>query len=162
MLSNCVSMSLNRLPLIPILVYLLRFLTSASSHVPQMAQQVVVTAGFNTLWITILCIYIPCEECYILFHPVASDDYTAVNFLNEPFRNRPFNTDNRRQCFNVDITDNNVPENTERFTVTISNSVLSTAVIVDPDVVTITILDRDERPSSTPPGKWDYRRDDGI
>ena len=94
-------------------------------------------------------------------------DYMAVNFLNEPFRNRPFNTDNRRQCFNVNIRDDDVfEEDPESFTVTIRNSVQSEAVTVAPDVVTITIVSDDPepttRPSPTPPRKWEYKLDDGI
>ena len=74
----------------------------------------------------------------------------AVNSLNEPFRGRPFNTDNRRQCFYVAIVNDDVSEDAESFTVTISNSVPSPSVLVVPDVVTITILDTDS--------KWDLRR----
>ena len=87
-------------------------------------------------------------------------DFTSVGFLNEPFRGRPFNTDNRRQCFNVDITDDDVFEDPESFTLTISNSVPSEAVTVAPDVVTITIVSDDPEP--TRPGKWEYRLNNGI
>ena len=70
-------------------------------------------------------------------------DFTAVSFLNEPFRNRPFNTDNRRQCFHASIVNDVAAENAETFTVTITNAVPSASVNVTPDVAMITILDRD-------------------
>ena len=69
-------------------------------------------------------------------------DYGAVDFLNEPFRGRPFNTDNRRQCFNVSIVNDEIPENAEYFNVTISNSEPSPLVRVQPDEAMVTILDR--------------------
>ena len=80
---------------------------------------------------------------------IVTGDYTSVNFLNEPFRGRPFNTNNRRQCFNVSIVNDLTVENAESFTVTIRNSLPSTSVTVAPDEVMITILDRD--------GEWDLR-----
>ena len=67
----------------------------------------------------------------------------AVNFTNEPFRGSPFNTNNRRQCFNVAIVNDIVPERTESFTVTIRHDVPSPLIIVQPDEVNITILDDD-------------------
>ena len=72
---------------------------------------------------------------------ITQGDYTSVNFLNEPFRGRPFNTNNRRQCFSVTIVNDDIPENAESFTVTIEQDVPSPSVIVQPDVATITILD---------------------
>ena len=96
------------------------------------------------------------QEILFSSHPVASTfvsvgDYGAVNFLNEPFRNHQFNTNNRRQCFNVSIVNDDAAENTEDFTVTITNEVPSLSVNVTPDVATITILDRDR--------EWDVRLD---
>ena len=72
-------------------------------------------------------------------------DYVAVNFFNEPFRGRPINMNNRRQCFNVTIENDDRPEDAEIFIVIIRNSIQSDVVIVDPDVVTITILDTDSK-----------------
>ena len=69
---------------------------------------------------------------------LAEGDYTVVDFLNEPF-----NMNNRRQCFNVSIVNDNIPENAESFNVTIMNSVSTPLVIVEPADVIITILDRD-------------------
>ena len=70
-------------------------------------------------------------------------DYVAVNFLNEPFRGHPFNTNNRQQCFNVTIVNDDIPENAENFTVTINHSMPSPLVTVEPAFATITILDSD-------------------
>ena len=78
-------------------------------------------------------------------------DFTSVGFVNEPFRGRPFNTDNRRQCFNVTIVNDDDAENAEDFTLTIRNAVPSASVNVTPDVATVTILDRDR--------EWDLRLD---
>ena len=76
---------------------------------------------------------------------MAPSDYMAVNSTNEPFRGSPFNTDNRRQCFNVAIQNDDIRENAESFTVTIRHDVPSPLVIVQPDVVTITILNDDRK-----------------
>ena len=73
-------------------------------------------------------------------YPVSPGDYVAVN---EPFRGYSFNTDNRRQCFNVTIENDDIPEDAESFTITIRHSVPSPLVIVAPVVATITILDSD-------------------
>ena len=80
-------------------------------------------------------------------HPVASTfttvgDYAAVNFLNEPFRGRPFNTHNRQQCFSVSIVNDDTVESCESFNVTITNAIPSTSVTVEPAEVMITIMDR--------------------
>ena len=63
----------------------------------------------------------------------------AINFLNEPFRGRPFNTDNRRQCFNVAIEEDGIPENAESFNIIIQHSIPSPSIIVEPTVATITV-----------------------
>ena len=70
-------------------------------------------------------------------------DFTTVGFINEPFRGRPFNSDNRQQCFNVSIVNDDAAENAESFNVTITNQMPFTSVILRPDEVMITILDRD-------------------
>ena len=65
--------------------------------------------------------------------------------VNQPFRNSPFNSDTHRQCLNVEIVNDDVPEDAESFTVTISNSVPSPSITVEPAEATITILDRDRK-----------------
>ena len=75
----------------------------------------------------------------------------AVNSRNEPFRGRPFNTDNRRQCFNVTIVNDDSAEDTEHFTMKIMNSVPSALVMVRPAQAIVTILDRDT------PREWNFR-----
>ena len=69
----------------------------------------------------------------------------SISFINEPFSGRPFNTTVRRQCFNVTIRDDSVPENDETFTVTIEHDTdaPSPSITVEPNLVTITIVDRD-------------------
>ena len=113
-------------------------MTSTSSHAHKMAQQVLLQ---NFKFLSIL------QCCKVFIHissyPVASEDYQAVNIANEPFRGRPFSTNKRRECFNVLIVNDNFPENAESFVVTIRHSVPSPLVIVEPDEVMITILDRD-------------------
>ena len=78
-------------------------------------------------------------------HPVESTLITQGDYIpvNELFSDRPFNTSNRRQCFNLSIVNDDAVENAESFNVTIANAVPSTSVNVTPDVVTITILDGD-------------------
>ena len=56
-----------------------------------------------------------------------------------------FGNSMRRQCFNVTITDDNVREDAETFTVTLEmafNGSLS-KILIHPAMVTVTILDND-------------------
>ena len=74
---------------------------------------------------------------------VAPDDYDALT--NFPLG--PFNNDARQLSFNVSIVNDNIPEDTEMFNVSLTLDPADQAtlgnVTFSPDVVTITILDND-------------------
>ena len=79
------------------------------------------------------------------FHPpVAPGDYG--NLTN--FRLGPFNNSVRQLSFNVSIMNDNIPENDERFNVSLTLDLadedrLGNRVTVSPEVATLTIQDND-------------------
>lgn len=81
--------------------------------------------------------------CMVLtFSLISSDlqDFLPINQSLEEFGNST-----RRQCFNVTITDDDVREDAETFTVALEkplNGSLPT-VLIHPPMVTVTILDND-------------------
>ena len=79
---------------------------------------------------------------------ISSDlqDFLPINQTLEGFGNSK-----RRQCFNVTITDDNVHEDAEMFTVTLKKPRSLPMVLIHPGTITVTIEDDDD-------GKdiWEY------
>ena len=84
----------------------------------------------------------------LIFSLVSSDlqDFLPINQTLEGFGNST-----RRQCFNVTITDDDVHEDAETFTVALEKSGSLPVVLIHPGTITVTIEDDDD-------GKdiWEY------
>ena len=84
----------------------------------------------------------------LTFSLVSSDlqDFLPINQTLEGFGNST-----RRHCFNVTITDDNVREDAETFTVTLEKPGSPLVVLLHPGTITVTIEDDDD-------GKdiWEY------
>ena len=65
-------------------------------------------------------------------------DFLPINQTLEGFGNSV-----RRQCFNVNITDDAVCEDAETFTVTLEKAFNGSQVEIQPGIVTVTIIDCD-------------------
>ena len=77
----------------------------------------------------------------LTFSLVSSDfrDFLHINQTLEGFGNSK-----RRQCFNVTITDDNVREDAETFTVTLEKPGSLSMVLIHPGTITVTIEDDDD------------------
>ena len=80
--------------------------------------------------------------CMVLtFSLVSSDlqDFLPINQTLEGFSNST-----RRQCFNVTITDDDVREDAETFTLTLEKPRSLLMVLIHPGTITVTIKDDDD------------------
>ena len=82
------------------------------------------------------------DSVVMIFHttvfPSDFRDFLSINQTLEGFGNSK-----RRQCFNVTITDDDVCEDAETFTVTLEQPFDESQVKIQPGIVTVTIIDCD-------------------
>ena len=72
-----------------------------------------------------------------------SSDYLELNSSNNPLVAFTSDPSTHRQCFNVNITDDLILEDTERFSLTLTLADGNVPVVVDPDVSEVDIVDDD-------------------
>ena len=72
-----------------------------------------------------------------------SNDYGEFSSSNNPLVAFTSDPSTHRQCFNVNITNDLVLEDTERFNLTLTLAEGNVPVVVDPDVSEVEIIDTD-------------------
>ena len=73
-------------------------------------------------------------------------DFVEITFSNNPLVNFTSNPSSFRQCFDVNITDDEVLEDTERFSLRLTLNDTSGQrlnIIIDPDMSSVEIVDTD-------------------
>jgi hypothetical protein len=75
-------------------------------------------------------------------------DFIEITSINNPLVNFTSNSSSHRQCFNVDIIDDAVLEDTERFSLHLTLDETSVGmqrlnIIIDPDISLVEIIDAD-------------------
>ena len=88
-------------------------------------------------------------QCVLFFLQDATD-YAEITSSNNPLVAFTSDPSTHRQCFNVNITDDEALEDTERFNLRLTLLGGSIPVVVSPDISVVEIIDNDCKYSTTP------------
>ena len=83
------------------------------------------------------------QICCITFSLQDANDYTEFTSSNNPLVAFTFDPSTHRQCFNVNITDDLILEDTERFNLTLTLADANIDVVVSRNISEVEIVDDD-------------------